>query len=152
MIVLTLLYFFYFSSFVVLSKESNVFDMKIFHNMSQIGQNKCSNTKLCPPESLCLFTPSGPTCVCGEEFILNANGKSCIRQLNYTAPSKCAPGLFPCKNGHQCIDSKLICDHDSDCDDGSDETFMPDGPCNMTSTCAFKCDGSKCIQKYNKFN
>lgn len=69
----------------------------------------------------------------------------CIKQSNYTAPNRCLPGFFPCKNGNQCIDAKFICNRENDCLDGSDEVLAPDGPCNYTTPCAFKCDGTKCL-------
>lgn len=89
----------------------------------------------------------GPKCICGESFILNANGKSCIKQSNYTAPSKCKEGNFLCKNGKQCINVTYLCDGDLDCNDGSDELPSPEGPCEITEKCDFKCDGNRCINK-----
>lgn len=115
------------------------------YDKAQEGTNTCENPTTCLPDALCLYTPVGSTCLCSETFVLNAIGKMCIKQLNYTAPNKCLPGFFPCKNGNQCIDAKFLCNRENDCFDESDESLSPDGPCNYTTPCAFKCDQTKCL-------
>lgn len=42
---------------------------------------------------------------------------------------------FQCINNGECIDMKLTCDGENDCDDGSDEAFLNDGPCNAKNNC-----------------
>lgn len=133
----------------LLFERSLLGSMKIFDNSSQTGTNACTDNKNCP--GVCLMTPQGSVCKCGDGFSLNASGTTCIPRENYVPPTDCSPGFFRCRYPqHLCIEERFLCDGDNDCADGSDEAVGIDGPCSAKEHCNttagyFQCDGNRCI-------
>lgn len=119
----------------------------------------------CP--GIWLNTPNKGICLCGDGFSINAIGTSCIPSPKLETTSvrnvfKCAPNMFTCTTGEECIDPASVCDGSKDCRDGSDELEEP-GPCpkrNKSSIIEtidddylgiydycdeFLCDNSNCV-------
>ncbi|XP_064475155.1 prolow-density lipoprotein receptor-related protein 1-like [Ornithodoros turicata] len=123
-----------------------LFELRFFDTNSQSGSNKCSkNRGGC--SQLCLPTPEGRVCACGNGYELEADRTTCKRSANYTEPSRCRPGEFECKKNQRCIDKRYVCDGDDDCGDNSDEDSSQFGVCE-TVTCGedqYRCDANRCI-------
>ncbi|KAL7046079.1 hypothetical protein ACKWTF_002468 [Chironomus riparius] len=103
----------------------------------------------CP--GLWLNTPTGGVCLCGDGFSKNGMGTSCIASSIVTRTTlkptvECLKFQYSCKSGDECIDHKYVCDGSFDCFDGSDESIIPDGPCQ--EKCEFKCDNQQCIKQH----
>lgn len=74
--------------FITLSDEKPlVYDMKVFNQSARLDVNVCSSNDTCP--GLCLFTPEGAKCFCGDGYELNASGTKCIQIANYTDTKTC---------------------------------------------------------------
>lgn len=74
--------------YITLSEEKPlVYNMKIFNQSARMDVNVCSSNTTCP--ALCLFTPEGAKCHCGDGFELNASGVKCIQVANYTQTKTC---------------------------------------------------------------
>lgn len=131
----------------LIDEKPLVYDMKVYINDSRLDTNACSTDKSCV--GICLFTPSGPKCVCGDGYERNVDKNSCDRIANYTDTPKCPSNTFKCVSNNKCIDQDFVCDGIPHCLDGSDESNEPEGPCG--GTCAlktnFKCDGNRCIKR-----
>ncbi|XP_055591150.1 low-density lipoprotein receptor-related protein 1 [Uranotaenia lowii] len=133
-------------------EKPQIFGIKISDNLTQYNSN---HKKLCETgcPGICINTPIKPECICEEAFVLSQDGSKCVpvtANSNSSAPTSCANGTnFQCRNGFQCIDQRLTCDGDRDCDDGSDEEQSPDGPCNPNCDLEhnFKCDEQRCINR-----
>ncbi|KAL9703738.1 hypothetical protein quinque_007256 [Culex quinquefasciatus] len=129
-------------------EKPQIFGIKIFDNLTQYNANhKVLCDGKCP--DICINTPVGPFCACGEPLVMNGNGTNCVA-VDSAAPATCYDGTnFMCKNGVHCIQQKYTCDGDRDCDDGSDEEPAPDGPCNAHCDLEhfFKCDDQRCINR-----
>ena len=115
--------------------------------------NVCAATK-CP--GLCLKTPQGAVCRCPNRYTLNATGSQCIPIIDFDKPSSdvgvlynCSSTGFQCLKSKHCVDGKDLCDAFEDCDDGSDESSEPNGPCNPQKcdiSLHFVCD-NRCYQR-----
>lgn len=120
--------------------------IRVMDIASQPAAGNCS----CP--SLCLATPKGFTCACQDNYSLNAMGTECLpRKASDTAAVNCTAGSYRCKDGKLCISHSLVCDGMKDCQDGSDETHEPSGPCvasknKCNTTTHFQCDLNRCIE------
>lgn len=79
-------------SYVVLSEEKPlVYDMKIYLDGSRHDTNDCTKQyKDCP--GLCLFTPEGTQCVCGDGHEMDSEKKICNQLANYTEVKTCPDG------------------------------------------------------------
>uniref|UniRef100_A0A8C5BKE5 Low density lipoprotein receptor a n=1 Tax=Gadus morhua TaxID=8049 RepID=A0A8C5BKE5_GADMO len=55
----------------------------------------------------------------------------------------CSASEFLCASG-QCVSDSFVCDHDADCDDGSDEAACPPLTCSPSS---FRCNNSVCLPR-----
>ncbi|KAJ8961610.1 hypothetical protein NQ314_005912 [Rhamnusium bicolor] len=112
---------------------------------SPVRENNCTHTT-CP--GLCLPIPNGAVCSCSDGFHFINN--TCIKQKNFTMPSFCSSDSFQCHQKKNCIPNSYLCDGVENCDDGSDESTDPGGPCKNI-TCAesqWKCDKTTCILKH----
>ncbi|XP_071492134.1 sortilin-related receptor-like [Diadema antillarum] len=148
-------------------------DMKIFHNASQQGMNPCSGQNgrcshlcivkpgagdtvtrvcLCPDNMQKIVRPDGgEECQCPQGEKLNITTGDCYAYSGST----CATDEWLCGgNQSRCLPGTWRCDHENDCEDGSDEldcpfyTCSPDefhckDPDTSRSTCiplSWKCD------------
>ncbi|XP_005162276.1 low-density lipoprotein receptor-related protein 1 isoform X2 [Danio rerio] len=121
-----------------------IYEIRTYDAQQQqiIGSNVCrANNGGC--SSLCLLTPTGRSCACADDQILDTDNKTCRANPSYVPPPQCQPGEFACKN-NRCIQERWKCDGDNDCLDNSDET--PD-LCNQHTCPAdrFKCQNNRCI-------
>uniref|UniRef100_A0A6Q2X811 EGF-like domain-containing protein n=1 Tax=Esox lucius TaxID=8010 RepID=A0A6Q2X811_ESOLU len=62
---------------------------------------------------------------------------------NCSGQNQCTDSEFRCSNG-QCVSASFVCDEDSDCDDGSDESSCPPATCDPAS---FQCNNSVCVPR-----
>ncbi|XP_075056354.1 low-density lipoprotein receptor-related protein 2-like [Mixophyes fleayi] len=93
--------------------DQKVVDLKVYSSQTQQGSNGCSkNNGGC--SQICLPNLVGHTCRCSSTHRL-VNGTQCHEQLY------CDEGARICKDGLKCILNNKICDHKTDCLDGSDE-------------------------------
>lgn len=77
--------------YITLSEEKPlIYDMKIFDQNVKIDVNVCSSNDTCP--GLCLFTPEGAKCHCGDGYEFNASGTKCIEITNYSEKKVCSKG------------------------------------------------------------
>uniref|UniRef100_A0A8C2EPV9 Low density lipoprotein receptor-related protein 1Aa n=1 Tax=Cyprinus carpio TaxID=7962 RepID=A0A8C2EPV9_CYPCA len=120
-----------------------IFEIRMYDAQQQLGSNVCrANNGGC--SSLCLATPTGRSCACAEDQLLDpADNTSCKANPSYIPPSQCQPGEFACKN-NRCIQDRWKCDGDNDCLDNSDETAEL---CHQHTCPAdhFKCQNNRCI-------
>ena len=66
--------------------------------------------------------------------------------LCVTAPLSCPPGKFQCSDQNLCIPKGWLCDGESDCMDGSDESTNEECKCDMDSVfIVFIVDRSKSV-------
>lgn len=120
---------------VHLLERGDITLLKVYDAESQpatVAVNACATSK-CP--GICLNTPQGPVCRCPDNFTLNANGLQCIPQVMLSEPSENCTSGFQCIKSKQCVNTKDVCDGFDDCNDGSDESSISNGPCNIN-----KCD------------
>ncbi|XP_016088355.1 low-density lipoprotein receptor-related protein 1 [Sinocyclocheilus grahami] len=120
-----------------------IFEIRMYDAQQQLGSNACrANNGGC--SSLCLATPTGRSCACAEDQLLDpADNTSCKANPSYIPPPQCQPGEFACKN-NRCIQDRWKCDGDNDCLDKSDETAEL---CHQHTCPAdrFKCQNNRCI-------
>ncbi|XP_067287513.1 low-density lipoprotein receptor-related protein 1 isoform X2 [Pseudorasbora parva] len=120
-----------------------IFEIRMYDAQQQLGSNACrANNGGC--SSLCLATPTGRSCACAEDQLLDpADNTSCKANPSYIPPPQCQPGEFACKN-NRCIQDRWKCDGDNDCLDNSDETAEL---CHQHTCPAdrFKCQNNRCI-------
>lgn len=78
--------------YITLSEEKPlIYDIKIFYQQNKNDINVCSSNDTCP--GLCLFTPEGAKCHCGDGSELNASGTKCIEITN-SDQKTCQEGKF----------------------------------------------------------
>uniref|UniRef100_A0A8C1XQQ3 Low density lipoprotein receptor-related protein 1Aa n=1 Tax=Cyprinus carpio TaxID=7962 RepID=A0A8C1XQQ3_CYPCA len=120
-----------------------IFEIRMYDAQQQLGSNACrANNGGC--SSLCLATPTGRSCACAEDQLLDpADNTSCKANPSYIPPPQCQPGEFACKN-NRCIQDRWKCDGDNDCLDNSDEAAEL---CHQHTCPAdrFKCQNNRCI-------
>ncbi|KAI5929752.1 Low-density lipoprotein receptor-related protein 2 [Manis javanica] len=90
---------------------------------------------------ICTAGPNGAECQCphpGHWYLAN-NNKHCI----VDSGTRCDSSKFTCFSGH-CISEQLLCDHNDDCGDGSDELTIVCALHTCQST-AFTCADGRCI-------
>lgn len=63
--------------------------------------------------------------------------------VSILALKNCTDEEFRCSSG-QCVSKSFVCDKDSDCDDGSDESSCPVSTCSPGS---FQCNDSVCVPR-----
>uniref|UniRef100_A0A6Q2X199 EGF-like domain-containing protein n=1 Tax=Esox lucius TaxID=8010 RepID=A0A6Q2X199_ESOLU len=114
--------------------------------------SKCKN-KTCSPHAF--HCPGSHVCVpqhwkCDgdkdcpdgvDESIKAGCGEQCFFPQNLIFNNTCEVNEFVCQN-RQCIPKHFVCDHDSDCSDGSDESLECEKKCNDT---AYSCGNGKCV-------
>lgn len=104
----------------------------------------CAATKCA---EFCFPLPENKTeCSCTDGFKYQ-NG-TCVPDSNHTISSVCPPNTFQCAHKKHCIPTGYLCDGVDNCNDGSDESDQPGGPCENIP-CGenyVKCDKS-CIPK-----
>src|SRR5690606_21692967 len=67
-------------------------------------------------EHKCELDPDGqPSCSCHENYLLNADAKTCIKMEDKKCPE------MTCKNMKECYQLEQHCDGKQNCVDGSDE-------------------------------
>ncbi|KAI9558491.1 hypothetical protein GHT06_015278 [Daphnia sinensis] len=123
-----------------------LFDIKLFDNTSQTGENICSSNP-CP--DLCVVVPKGHVCLCREGFQSDPkNNQSCT--VPTAELTTCDPiQEFRCRRSGTCIEKRFLCDGDFDCPDQSDEDTAPGGSCEHV-TCRkdqFKCRTIGCVAR-----
>uniref|UniRef100_A0A336MF06 CSON015005 protein n=1 Tax=Culicoides sonorensis TaxID=179676 RepID=A0A336MF06_CULSO len=136
----------------LIDEKPLVYDMKIYNNKLKLEASTCDTEKC---QGICLQTPEGQKCVCGDGFNEELNGDRilCHKIENYTDVQKCPSNIFidtfKCKSSETCIDMEFVCDGVPHCADESDESADADGPCSGTCDLKFnfKCDGNRCIKK-----
>uniref|UniRef100_A0A672L029 LDL receptor related protein 1 n=1 Tax=Sinocyclocheilus grahami TaxID=75366 RepID=A0A672L029_SINGR len=126
------------------SERPPIYEIRTYDAQQQqiTGSNVCrANNGGC--SSLCLLTPTGRSCACADDQILDTDNKTCKANPSYVPPPQCQPGEFACKNNH-CIQDRWKCDGDNDCLDNSDEA--PE-LCHQHTCPAdrFKCQNNRCI-------
>ncbi|XP_062874430.1 low-density lipoprotein receptor-related protein 4 [Trichomycterus rosablanca] len=88
-------------------------DVKAVSEQNQKGTNFCSGGNGgC--SQLCLASPRGRTCRCGQGFVLTDETR-CVPD------PRCPVGTKPCLRGDECLPRERFCDGSPDCADGSDE-------------------------------
>uniref|UniRef100_A0A9J8BFY3 Low density lipoprotein receptor-related protein 1Ab n=1 Tax=Cyprinus carpio carpio TaxID=630221 RepID=A0A9J8BFY3_CYPCA len=126
------------------SERPPIYEIRTYDAQQQqiTGSNVCrANNGGC--SSLCLLTPTGRSCACADDQILDTDNKTCTANPSYVPPPQCQPGEFACKN-NRCIQDRWKCDGDNDCLDNSDEA--PE-LCHQHTCPAdrFKCQNNRCI-------
>uniref|UniRef100_A0A8C1IY40 Low density lipoprotein receptor-related protein 1Ab n=1 Tax=Cyprinus carpio TaxID=7962 RepID=A0A8C1IY40_CYPCA len=126
------------------SERPPIYEIRTYDAQQQqiTGSNVCrANNGGC--SSLCLLTPTGRSCACADDQILDTDNKTCKANPSYVPPPQCQPGEFACKN-NRCIQDRWKCDGDNDCLDNSDEA--PE-LCHQHTCPAdrFKCQNNRCI-------
>lgn len=93
---------------------------------------------------MCLRNSTSAFCACSDGFELSGN--LCI-QKNNTTPSLCPPKHFKCLTDFRCIPEENVCNGETHCSDGSDESDEPGGVCEhfKCSESNFRCDNNTCI-------
>uniref|UniRef100_A0A8C1QPB5 Low density lipoprotein receptor-related protein 1Ab n=1 Tax=Cyprinus carpio TaxID=7962 RepID=A0A8C1QPB5_CYPCA len=101
------------------SERPPIYEIRTYDAQQQQSSNVCrANNGGC--SSLCLLTPTGRSCACADDQILDTDNKTCTANPSYVPPPQCQPGEFACKN-NRCIQDRWKCDGDNDCLDNSDE-------------------------------
>uniref|UniRef100_A0A671R1W1 Low-density lipoprotein receptor-related protein 1-like n=1 Tax=Sinocyclocheilus anshuiensis TaxID=1608454 RepID=A0A671R1W1_9TELE len=124
------------------SERPPIYEIRTYDAQQQQSSNVCrANNGGC--SSLCLLTPTGRSCACADDQILDTDNKTCKANPSYVPPPQCQPGEFACKN-NRCIQDRWKCDGDNDCLDNSDEA--PE-LCHQHTCPAdrFKCQNNRCI-------
>uniref|UniRef100_A0A8C2HX74 Low-density lipoprotein receptor-related protein 1-like n=1 Tax=Cyprinus carpio TaxID=7962 RepID=A0A8C2HX74_CYPCA len=124
------------------SERPPIYEIRTYDAQQQQSSNVCrANNGGC--SSLCLLTPTGRSCACADDQILDTDNKTCTANPSYVPPPQCQPGEFACKN-NRCIQDRWKCDGDNDCLDNSDEA--PE-LCHQHTCPAdrFKCQNNRCI-------
>uniref|UniRef100_A0A8C1T1Y0 Low density lipoprotein receptor-related protein 1Ab n=1 Tax=Cyprinus carpio TaxID=7962 RepID=A0A8C1T1Y0_CYPCA len=125
------------------SERPPIYEIRTYDAQQQqiTGSNVCrANNGGC--SSLCLLTPTGRSCACADDQILDTDNKTCKANPSYVPPPQCQPGEFACKN-NRCIQDRWKCDGDNDCLDNSDEA-----PELCPRTCPsnqYPCASGRCI-------
>uniref|UniRef100_A0A8C2HXH6 Low-density lipoprotein receptor-related protein 1-like n=1 Tax=Cyprinus carpio TaxID=7962 RepID=A0A8C2HXH6_CYPCA len=125
------------------SERPPIYEIRTYDAQQQqiTGSNVCrANNGGC--SSLCLLTPTGRSCACADDQILDTDNKTCTANPSYVPPPQCQPGEFACKN-NRCIQDRWKCDGDNDCLDNSDEA-----PELCPRTCPsnqYPCASGRCI-------
>jgi len=115
-------------------------ELQVYDRALQKGNNSCFENRCA---QLCLATPQGHSCACGNNFTLNEDNRTCSERGSAKPTRICAQDLFQCANG-RCIRERWRCDGDRDCEDGSDESATA---CQAI-TCSpgsFTCGTNRCI-------
>uniref|UniRef100_A0A6Q2ZAT4 EGF-like domain-containing protein n=1 Tax=Esox lucius TaxID=8010 RepID=A0A6Q2ZAT4_ESOLU len=81
--------------------------------------------------------------VCCEYHLLPRFMVMTVSLYIFLTPKQCTDSEFRCSNG-QCVSASFVCDEDSDCDDGSDESSCPPATCDPAS---FQCNNSVCVPR-----
>uniref|UniRef100_A0A8C1DBB8 Low density lipoprotein receptor-related protein 1Ab n=1 Tax=Cyprinus carpio carpio TaxID=630221 RepID=A0A8C1DBB8_CYPCA len=123
------------------SERPPIYEIRTYDAQQQQSSNVCrANNGGC--SSLCLLTPTGRSCACADDQILDTDNKTCKANPSYVPPPQCQPGEFACKN-NRCIQDRWKCDGDNDCLDNSDEA-----PELCPRTCPsnqYPCASGRCI-------
>uniref|UniRef100_A0A671QVX5 Low density lipoprotein receptor-related protein 1Ab n=1 Tax=Sinocyclocheilus anshuiensis TaxID=1608454 RepID=A0A671QVX5_9TELE len=147
------------------SERPPIYEIRTYDAQQQQSSNVCrANNGGC--SSLCLLTPTGRSCACADDQILDTDNKTCKANPSYVPPPQCQPGEFACKNNRciqdrwngRCIPVSWTCDLDDDCGDRSDEPPSCDNDCgdnsdeagcsHSCSSVQFKCSSGRCIPEY----
>ncbi|KAI2649718.1 Low-density lipoprotein receptor-related protein 1 [Labeo rohita] len=130
------------------SERPPIYEIRTYDAQQQqiTGSNVCrANNGGC--SSLCLLTPTGRSCACADDQILDTDNKTCKANPSYVPPPQCQPGefayRFKCQN-NRCIPLRWLCDGDNDCGNDEDES---NSTCSAR-TCPsnqFACSSGRCI-------
>ncbi|XP_073997613.1 modular serine protease-like [Rhodnius prolixus] len=83
----------------------------------------------------------------GSTYCLNTSSNSIFR---FTRQTRCLGDQFRCKNG-QCVESFAVCDGETNCRDGTDETQAVCSKLNLQCpSFAFRCTYGACVDKHKK--
>ncbi|XP_063677803.1 low-density lipoprotein receptor-related protein 2-like isoform X1 [Bolinopsis microptera] len=143
--------------------EAQISGFRMYHQLLQPAHsNACTGNKC---QHLCLLTPTGYACQCNNGYLLIDDERSCRKLDSPCTANSCDPRYcIMCGTG-DCILSKLKCDGDIDCYDGTDEQNCPYGfqeiftPMSLATTTdhhsncmarEFQCLSGRCISEKMK--